>query len=108
MIGVAAAGGTGFSRVLALPASGVLAIVNTQRNEVWRPCVLTVVCPSVAERTVSVRRVVGGLEYAIAERTATAQAYVYEFDANYWSALSNGVKVTVNPACTGTVEVIYE
>lgn len=106
--GVAAAGYAGYSKLFALPASGELTVRNTQKNEVWRPCVLSVICPSSASRTVTVYRVAGALEYPVSRRVATAQAYVYEFDANYWSPLSNGVKVVVSPATTGIVEVIYE
>lgn len=107
--GMAVAGAAaGFARTFTMPGSGVVSIINTQQNEVWRPCVLSVICPSVAARTVTVYRVAGALEYPIAQNAATARAYVYEFQANYWSGLSNGVKVTVSPACTGTVEVVYE
>jgi hypothetical protein len=106
--GLAVAGAAGFSRGLALPESGALTILNTQKNAVWRPCGLTLGCPRVAERTLRVLRVVGNLEYPIAEQTATAQTFVYEFEAHYWSGQSNGVKVTVTPACTGLVEVICE
>ena len=106
--GVVVAAGAGFSRLFTLPGSGELTIRNTQKNEVWRPCVLSVICPTSASRTVSVYRVVGDFEYPIAHYGATGQAYVYEFEANYWSGLSNGVKVVVSPACTGIVEVIYE
>lgn len=110
---VAIAGGTavaaaGFSRIFEMPASGVVAIINTQRNEVWRPCVVSVICPGEAARTVTVYRVAGSVEYPIAQSEATAQAYVYEFRGNYWSGPSNGVKVAVRPACTGIVEVVYE
>lgn len=106
--GLALAAGTGFSRLFALPADGTLTVRNTQKNEVWRPCVLSVLCPSSSARTVTVYRVVGELEYPIARQAATAQTYVYEFEANYWCSFSNGVKVVVSPACTGTVEVVYE
>ena len=106
--GAALAARVGFSRLFALPVTGELTVRNTQKNEVWRPCVLSVVCPTSASRTVTVYRVVGELEYPIARQAAAAQTYVYEFDANYWCALSNGVKVVVSPACTGIVEVIYE
>ena len=106
--GLALAAGTGFSRLFALPADGTLTVRNTQKNEVWRPCVLSVLCPSSSARTVTVYRVVGELEYPIARQAATAQTYVYEFEANYWCDFSNGVKVVVSPACTGIVEVIYE
>ena len=106
--GAAMAARAGFSRLFVLPVSGELTVRNTQKNEVWRPCVLSVVCPSSASRTVTVYRVTGELEYPIARQTATAETYVYEFEANYWCALSNGVKVVVSPACTGIVEVIYE
>ena len=105
---VTVAGVAGFSRTFALPASGILSVVNAQENEVWRPCVLSVICPSVAERTVTVYRVTGTLEYPVAQNASTARTYVYEFQANYWSGISNGVKVTVSPACTGIVEVVYE
>ena len=60
------------------------------------------------DKPITVCRVAGELEYVIASRAAAAQTYVYEFEANYWSGLSNGVKVVVSPACTGTVEVVYE
>lgn len=106
--GAAMAAKAGYSRLFALPVSGELTVRNTQKNEVWRPCVLSVVCPSSASRTVTVYRVAGELEYPIASYMATGQSYVYEFEANYWSGLSNGVKVVVRPACTGIVEVIYE
>jgi len=98
----------GYSRVFVLPASGELTVRNAEKNQVWRACVLSVICPSSASRTVTVCRVAGELEYVIASRAAAAQTYVYEFEANYWSGLSNGVKVVVSPACTGTVEVVYE
>jgi len=106
--GLAVAGGTGYALKLALPADGELAIVNTQANLVWRPCLVSVVCPDVAMRTVSVYRVTGAMAYPLAQKVVAAQTYIYEFQANYWCGVSNGVKVTVSPACTGTVEVIYE
>jgi hypothetical protein len=105
--GVVAATG-GFSRLFVLPGSGELTIRNTQKNQVWRPCVLSVICPDAASRTVSVYRVTGDLEYPIANYAATGQTYVCEFEVNYWCGLSNGVKVVVTPPCTGVVEVIYE
>jgi len=98
----------GYSKLFTLPASGELTFRNAQKHQIWRPCVVSVICPGVASRTVTVYRVVGELEYPIAERAAAAQAYVYEFEANYWCGESNGVKVVVSPACTGTVEVVYE
>jgi len=52
--------------------------------------------------------VAGELEYALSSQAAAAQTYVYEFEAEYWCDLSNGVRVAVTPACTGIVEVIYE
>jgi len=104
--GCVAAGG--FARRYALPANGTLAVVNTDANAVWRPCVIAVQCPSLAARTVTVYRVTGAVEYQIAQQVASAQTFVYEFAASYWSGLSNGVKVTVSPACTGRVEVICE
>lgn len=100
--------GIGYSKLFSLSASGELTIRNTQKNDVWRPCVLSVLCPSSASRTVSVYRVVGEAEYPISDYSAVGQSYVYEFEANYWCGLSNGVKVVVSPACTGVVEVIYE
>lgn len=106
--GLAGAGVAGFSRVFALPADGVLAVVNTQKNAVWRPCVVAVSFETAAARTVTVSRVAGTLEYPISVQAATARVYVYEFEAGYWSGLSNGVKVTVSPAEAGTVEVVYE
>jgi hypothetical protein len=106
--GLGAAGAAGFARTFALPADGELAIVNTEQNAVWRPCVVSVICPSVATRTVTVYRVAGALEYPVAVNVAAARTYVYEFQGEYWSGLSNGVKVVVTPACTGTVEVVYE
>lgn len=106
--GLALAAGTGFSRLFALPADGTLTVRNTQKNEVWRPCVLSVLCPSTSARTVTVYRVAGELEFPIARQVATAQTYVYAFEADYWCTLSNGVKVVVSPACTGIVEVVYE
>ena len=105
---VAAADGSGFARTYALPGSGVLAITNTQAYTLWRPCVLSVICTNVEARTVTVYRVSGALEYPVSRSVATAQSFVYEFPANYWCGVSNGVKVTVSPACTGAVEVIYE
>ena len=105
---VAAAGAAGFARVSALPGSGELSITNAQANAVWRPCVLSVICTNLEARTVTVYRVSGALEYPVGRSTATAQSYVYEFPANYWCGVSNGVKVTVSPPCTGTVEVICE
>ncbi len=106
--GLAVAAGVGFSRLFMLPESGELTIRNSQKNDVWRPCVLSVICPSSASRTVTVSRVAGELEYPIANYAATGQTYVCEFEANYWCSLSNGVKVVVTPPCTGVVEVIYE
>lgn len=106
--GAAVAARAGYSRLFVLPVTGELTVRNTQKNEVWRPCVLSVVCPSSASRTVTVYRVAGELEYPIARQAAAAQTYVYEFEANYWCDFSNGVKVVVSPACTGIVEVIYE
>jgi len=98
----------GYSKLFTLPASGELTFRNAQKHQIWRPCVVAVMCPSAASRTVTVYRVHGEMEYPIASRAAVAQTYVYEFEANYWCGMSNGVKVVVNPACTGTVEVIYE
>jgi hypothetical protein len=107
-VGAVIAGAAGFARSFVMPADGVLAVVNTQANAVWRPCLVTVVCPDASARTVTVYRVAGALEYPVAEYAATARTFVYEFGANYWSGLSNGFKVVVSPACTGTVEVVYE
>jgi hypothetical protein len=107
-ISAAFAGRAGYSRVFNLPGSGELTIRNTQKNSSWRPTVVAVMCPSSASRTVMVYRVVGELEYALSSQAATAQTYVYEFEAEYWCDLSNGVRVAVTPACTGIVEVIYE
>jgi len=106
--GMAAGGAAGFARTFILPADGELAVVNSQANVVWRPCVVSVICPTVAARTVTVYRVAGGLEYPVAQNAGTARVYVYEFEAVYWCGLSNGVKVCVRPACTGSVEVVYE
>ncbi|MBT7068306.1 MAG: hypothetical protein HN919_18560 [Verrucomicrobia bacterium] len=106
--GLAVAAGAGYSRLFTLPESGELTIRNTQKNDVWRPCAVAVICPDTAGRTVSVYRVVGDLEYPITDYAATGQTYVCEFEANYWCSLSNGVKVVVTPPCTGVVEVIYE
>jgi len=106
--GMAVAGGTGYALNLVMPAGGELVIVNTQANAAWRPCLVSVVFPDVAMRTVSVYRVTGTLAYPLGQKAATAQTYVYEFQANYWCGVSNGVKVVVSPACTGTVEVVYE
>lgn len=106
--GVCLADWRGYGRVYELPVSGVLAVVNTQKNSVWRPCLLSVMCPDVAARTVTVFRVAGPVEYPLARQAASAQTYVYEFESNYWCGLSNGVKVVVSPACTGMVEVVYE
>lgn len=107
-VGLAIAGQAGYSRVFNLPGSGELTIRNTQKNTSWRPTVLAVMCPSSASRTVTVYRVAGELAYALTSQAATAQTYVYEFEAEYWCDLSNGVRVAVTPACTGIVEVIYE
>jgi hypothetical protein len=106
--GLAAAGAAGFARTYALPADGALAIMNAEQNAFWRPCVVAVTCPSVASRTVTVWRVAGSLEYPVSAVRSTAQSYVYEFETEYWSGMSNGVKVTVTPACTGSVEVVFE
>ena len=106
LTGAALAGG--FSKVYPLPTNGVLTVVNEQANSVWKTCVLSVVCTNSAERTVTVSRVVGSLVYPISAQAATAQTFAYEFTAAYWSGLSNGVKVVVTPACTGTVEVVFE
>ena len=106
--GMVIAAGGGLSRLFTLPASGELTIRNTQKNQVWRPCVLSVICPDSSSRTVAVYRVAGELEYLIADFAATGEVYVYEFEENYWCSISNGVKVVVRPACTGTVEVIHE
>ena len=108
LAGAALAASVGYSHFLVLPPSGELTVRNIQDNAVWRPVLLTVVCDSSAARTLTIYRVAGDLEYPIARHTATGQSYVYEFEANYWCGVSNGVKVTVSPACTGTVEVIYE
>ena len=108
LAGAAAAGADGFARVFALPGSGELSITNTQANSVWRPCVLSVICTNLDARTVTVYRFNGALEYPVGRMVATAQSYVYEFPAHYWCGVSNGVKVTVSPACAGTVEVIHE
>ena len=105
---VAVAGVTGFSRVYALPSSGDLSITNTEANAVWRPCVLSVICTNATLRTVTVYRLNGGMEYPVGRTTASSLSYVYQFTANYYTAVSNGIKVTVRPACTGLVEVICE
>ena len=105
---VALAGAAGYARIYALPVSGELSIVNTEANATWRPCVLSVILPNVAARTVTVYRVSGNLSYAVGRSEATAQTFVYECPAHYWCGVSNGVKVTVSPACTGVVEVICE
>ena len=99
---------TGRGRVYAMPGTGVLAITNTQRNAVWRPATVTLRCPDVAERTVAILRGSEGLDYEVAAVTWEGQIYTYEFDANYWFVESNVLSVTVAPACTGMVEVIYE
>ena len=106
--GLTATGGPGYSQKYALPANGELSITNMQANSVWRPCVLSVICTNEAARTVTVSRVSGTLVFPVSQIAATAHSYVYEFPANYWTGVSNGVKVTVSPAGTGTVEVIYE
>lgn len=106
--GVGVAASAGFSFLFALPGSGELTVRNSQKNSVWRPCALSVICPSSASRTVTVYKVAGALEYAIARAAGEAQVYVYEFETDYWCSLSNGVKVVVVPACTGLVEVVYE
>ena len=100
--------GAGRGVVLVLPASGTLSVTNLQANSVWRPTVVAVRCPDAASRTVTVSRVNGALEYPIAAVVDEAQAYVLEFDAEYWFALSNVLRVTVSPACTGLVEVVRE
>ena len=106
--GVSVAARVGFSRLYTLPESGELELRNTQKNAMWRPCVLSVICPNSASRTVTIYRLAGSEQYPLAQQTATAETYVYEFEGPYWSGLSNGVKGVVTPACTGTVEVIYE
>ena len=105
---VAVAGAAGFAKIYALPVSGELSIVNTEANAIWRPCVLSVMLPNAAARTVTVYRVSGNLSYAVGRSEATAQTFVYECPAHYWCGVSNGVKVTVSPACTGVVEIICE
>ena len=98
----------GYGRRFSMGASGVVAVTNSQVNAVWRPAVLAVYCGTSAARTVTVTRVVGGMEYAISQTEGTATSYVYEFDGAYWFALSNVLRVAVQPACTGMVEVIFE
>ena len=100
--------GPGRGVVLELPASGTVSVTNLQKNSVWRPTVLAVRCPDVASRTVTVSRVNGALEYPVALVTDDAQAYVFEFDAEYWFGWSNVLRVTVSPACTGLVELVRE
>ena len=100
--------GPGRGVVLEMPASGTVAVTNLQANSVWRPTVVAVQCPDVASRTVTVSRVNGALEYPIAVVTEEAETYVYEFDTAYWFSLSNVLRVAVNPACTGLVEVVRE
>ena len=111
LIGVAAVAavclaGPGIGVVLEMPASGTVAVTNVQANSVWRPTVVAVRCPDVASRTVTVSRVNGALEYPVATVSDDAQAYVFEFDTEYWFALSNVLRVTVSPACTGLVELV--
>ena len=98
----------GYGRTFTMGASGVVAVTNSQANSVWRPVILAVRCGDTASRTVTVSRVVGGMEYPIARTTGSGQTYVYEFDGVYWFSLSNVLQVAVEPACTGIVEVIYE
>ena len=105
---VAIAGAPGFSRVYALPSSGDLSITNTEANAIWRPCVVSVICTNAVVRTVTIYRLNSGMEYAVGRTTAVSLSYVYQFTANYYTAVSNGIKVTVRPACTGLVEVICE
>ena len=106
--GLAMAARTGYSRVFAMPESGEVEIVNSQANTVWRLGEVAVVFPDTASRTVTVYRVSGEMEYPIAAKSATARTFVYEFEAGYWSGMSNGVKVVARPASTGLVEAIYE
>ena len=98
----------GFSGTYVMGPSGVVAVTNLQANSVWRPVAVAVMCPDASTRTVTVSRVVGGMEYTISQTAGTTASYVYEFDAAYWFALSNVLRVAVQPACTGMVEVVYE
>jgi hypothetical protein len=103
----AAAGAGGFARVY--PIAGTeLSVTNLEQNAVWRPCVVSVLCTNTASRGVTVSRIYGTNAYPIGATTVTAQYVVYEFPANYWCTLSNGWRVTVSPAVTGSDEVIYE
>jgi hypothetical protein len=98
----------GRGRVYAMPETGVLAITNTQKNAAWMPVTMTLQCPDVAMRTVSIYRRSGGMEYRVTAVTYEGRDYTYEFDADYWVVVSNVLRATVVPACTGLVEVIYE
>jgi len=100
--------GGGYAKTYPVPANGVVSVVNGQANSVWRPTVVAVVLTNAASCTIEVSRVVGDLVYPVTIEAGTAQAFVYEFSGSYWCGVSNGVRVTVAPACTGTVEVIYE
>jgi hypothetical protein len=103
-----AAYGAGYGKIYPLPANGILEITNLQANATWKPKVVAVQCPDFAARTVTVSRANGAFEYPVAQAAATARSYAYEFEADYWFALSNVLKVAVSPATTGLVEVIYE
>jgi hypothetical protein len=98
----------GFATTYTWPASGVVAVTNIQANAVWRPVVVAVRCADSSARTVTVSRVSSGAEYVISATAGTAQSFVYEFSTTYWFGRSNVLQVSVQPACTGSVEVIFE
>ncbi len=103
-----AVAGGGYSRVYEMGGDGAVCVRNGEANSVWRPCAVAVVCPDAVARTVTVWRVTGSLEYPVSTVSESARSFVYFFEGSYWSGLSNGVKVTVSPACTGVVEVVVE
>lgn len=110
-LALAAAGvalAAGYGRTFVMPAGGTVAVTNLQVNAVWRPVVMSLRCPDSAARTVTVSRIVNDVRYPISAAAGTAQTFIYEFDAPYWFGLSNVLQMSVAPACTGSVEVIFE
>ena len=104
-----AAAGTGYSVRLPLEPDGTVAIVNEQRNSVWRPVVVTIVFPSKQMRSIEITRIAGGLEYPVTAITESAYTYAFEFHGNYWFSYSHALRInTTAPAEGAWVEVIRE
>ncbi len=97
----------GFSRVVAVPASGV-ADVSLGGSNVWRPVSVALVFDEPAERTITVYRHVADLTYPIASITGTGSSFVYVFEGAFWFGGAHFLRVVVEPAGPGIMEVIGE